>query len=164
MKLTLIGHDDRYAVEQLQMALFGTTTEGEARCTLYRGKVWLTAVTQITLAGKTTRASRRMKASEETVRLRRRCLQQSYYTAALPHLSKIPPWGALSGFIHAQSALRNTDESGEFALGHLFCFSEFGNTLRDNHLLDLFGIVIISQRVIKSNSKYYFLYIFFFVS
>lgn len=57
--------------------------------------------------------------------------------------------GALSGFIHAQSALRNTNESGEFTLGHLFCFSEFGNTLRDNHLLDLFGIVIISQRVIK---------------
>ena len=27
MKLTLIGHDDRYAVEQLQMALFPEGTE-----------------------------------------------------------------------------------------------------------------------------------------
>ena len=112
MKLTLIGHDDRYAVEQLQMALFGTTTEGEARCTLYRGKVWLTAVTQITLAGKTTRASRRMKASEETVRLRRRCLQQSYYTAALPHLSKIPPWGALSGVRPTKISTKHLLEGG----------------------------------------------------
>ena len=28
MKLTLIGHEDRYAVEQLQMALFSTTQDG----------------------------------------------------------------------------------------------------------------------------------------
>ena len=30
MKLTLIGHDDRYAVEQLQMALFPQGTQGSA--------------------------------------------------------------------------------------------------------------------------------------
>ena len=30
MKLTLLGHDDRYAVEQLQLALFPEGTEGEA--------------------------------------------------------------------------------------------------------------------------------------
>jgi len=30
MKLILCGHDDRYAVEQLQMALFSTDEEGEA--------------------------------------------------------------------------------------------------------------------------------------
>ena len=78
MKLTLIGHDDRYAVEQLQMALFPEGTEGEAVSTLHRGKTWLTASTKITLNGKTVTASRRLKAAEETVRLRRRCLQQSY--------------------------------------------------------------------------------------
>ena len=48
MKLTLIGHEDRYAVEQLQMALFPEGTEGEAVSTLHRGKIWLTAVTKIT--------------------------------------------------------------------------------------------------------------------
>ena len=37
MKLTLTGHDDRYAVEQLQMALFPEGTEGEALSTLHRG-------------------------------------------------------------------------------------------------------------------------------
>ena len=36
MKLTLLGHDDRYAVEQLQMALFPEGTEGEAVSALHR--------------------------------------------------------------------------------------------------------------------------------
>ena len=97
MKLTLIGHDDRYAVEQLQMALFPAGTEGEAISTLHRGKQWLTATAKITLDGKTVSASRRIKASEETVRLRRRALQQSYYLAATQLLPTTPPWGALAG-------------------------------------------------------------------
>ena len=75
MNLTLIGHDDRYAVEQLQMSLFGPSAEGEAVSALHRGGVWLTAVTTITKNGKTVRGTRRMKAGEESVRLRRRVLQ-----------------------------------------------------------------------------------------
>ena len=97
MKLTLVGHEDLYAVEQLQMALFSTSEEGQALSALHRGKTWLTAVTKITLGGKTTRAVRRIKASAETVRLRRQTLQQSYYLAALPHLPEAPAWGALAG-------------------------------------------------------------------
>ena len=97
MKLTLIGHDDLYAVEQLQMALFSTSQEGEAISRLHRGSTWLTAVTTITREGKTTRIARRLKTAEETVRLRRQLLQQSYYLAALPHLEAAPAWGALSG-------------------------------------------------------------------
>ena len=72
MKLTLIGHDDRYAVEQLQMSLFGPNREGQMVSSLHRGKTWLTAVTTFTIDGRTTRGVRRMKALEETVRLRRR--------------------------------------------------------------------------------------------
>ena len=79
MKLTLHGHDDRYAVEQLQLSLFPDNTEGEAVSSLHRGKVWLTAVTKITVNGVTATATRRIKAADETVRLRRRALQQSYY-------------------------------------------------------------------------------------
>jgi len=97
MKLQLIGHEDRYAVEQLQMALFGPDREGEAVSALHRGKVWLTAVTVITVNGKTARAMGRMKSSDETVRLRRRILQQSYYRAAAQLLPVTPPWGALAG-------------------------------------------------------------------
>ncbi len=97
MKLTLVGHQDRYAVEQLQMALFSTQEQGEAVSALHRGKTWLSAVSTITVNGKTTRAAKRLKITEETVRLRRRILQQSYYLAATPHLSQIPAWGALAG-------------------------------------------------------------------
>ena len=71
--------------------------EGLAESALHRGKTWLTATTKITLDGKTAVASRRLKASEETVRLRRRILQQSYYLAAVQLLPKVPAWGALAG-------------------------------------------------------------------
>ena len=100
MILRMIGHEDRYAIEQLQMALFPSGAEKPedlAVSTLHRGKTWLTAVTKITVDGKTTTATRRLRAAEETVRLRRRALQQSYYLAALPHLPQAPAWGALAG-------------------------------------------------------------------
>ena len=98
MKLTLYGHEDLYAVEQLQMALFpDKEIKAEATSALYRGKRWLTAVTNITVDGKSSRAIRRLPTEKETVRLRRRILQQSYYAAALPHLPQTPPWGALAG-------------------------------------------------------------------
>ena len=97
MKLTLVGHDDRYAVEQLQMALFSTSEDGEAVSALHRGKVWITATAKITKNGKTVTASRRIPAAEETVRLRRRALQQSYYLAAVQLLESVPAWGALAG-------------------------------------------------------------------
>ena len=97
MKLTIIGHDDRYPVEQLQMALFPEGTEGETTSTLHRGATWLTATTKITLAGRTVTASRRLKAAEETVRLRRQTLQQSFYLAAVQLLPYEPAWGALAG-------------------------------------------------------------------
>ena len=97
MKLTITGHEDRYAVEQLQMALFPEGTEGEAVSSLHRGEVWLTATTKITINGKTASAARRLKAAEESVRLRRRILQQSYYAAAVQLLAFEPAWGALAG-------------------------------------------------------------------
>ena len=97
MKLTLIGHDDRYAVEQLMMSLFPDSAEGEATSTLHRGATWLTATTKIMVDDRTVTASRRLKASEETVRLRRRALQQSFYLAATQLLDHTPAWGALAG-------------------------------------------------------------------
>ena len=107
MKLFLKGHDDRYAVEQLQLSLFPgeamepvcqSFTGDGAVSALLRGKTWLTAVTAITRNGKTTRGMARLKAGEETVRLRRRALQQSYYRAALPHLDAPPPWVPWRGY------------------------------------------------------------------
>ena len=112
MKLTLVGHEDRYAVEQLQMALFGTREDGEASSCLHRGKTWLTAVTTISCGGQTTRSVRRLKAAEETVRLRRRALQQSYYCAALPHLEQVPAWGALAGVRPTKISTKHLLEGG----------------------------------------------------
>jgi len=97
MELKLTGHEDLYAVEQLCMALFGKDGNGQVESRLHRGRTFLTAVTTVTVDGKKSRASRRLKATAETVRLRRRILQQSLYLAALPHLEQTPAWGALAG-------------------------------------------------------------------
>ena len=112
MKLTLIGHEDRYAVEQLQMALFPEGTEGEAVSTLHRGGTWLTATAKITISGKTAAASRRIRAESETVRLRRRALQQSYYLAAKELLPAVPAWGALAGVRPTKITTRHMLEGG----------------------------------------------------
>ena len=112
MKLTLIGHDDRYAVEQLQMSLFPAGSDVEATSTLHRGNTWLTAVTKITYDGRTATATRRLKASEETVRLRRRCLQQSYCLAAIQLLPATPAWGALAGVRPTKITTKHILEGG----------------------------------------------------
>ena len=105
MKLLLVGHDDRYAIEQLQLALFPDETmepAGEAFSgdgavsALHAGKLWLTATARITLHGVTARASRRMKLDEADVPSRRRLLQNAYYAAAT-RLRTPPEWGSLSG-------------------------------------------------------------------
>ncbi len=121
MKLRLIGHDDRYAVEQLQLTLFpGKGTEvvtvpfsdDGAVSALYRGKIWLSAVTTIRFGGKTVRAVRRVRAAQETVRLRRRALQQSYYFAALQLLPQPPAWGALAGVRPTKLSTRCLQQGG----------------------------------------------------
>ena len=115
MNLTLIGHEDRYAVEQLQMALFPENPEGTAVSALSRGKTWLTATAKITLNGKTVSAARRLKAVEETVRLRRRILQQSYYLAAVQLLDRKPAWGALAGVRPTKITTKHLLEGGSTA-------------------------------------------------
>ena len=112
MKLTLTGHDDRYAVEQLQMALFPEGQQGQAHSSLHRGNTWLTATTKLTVDGKTVRGTRRMKAAEETVRLRRRILQQSYYLAAVQLLPAPPAWGALAGVRPTKISTKHMLEGG----------------------------------------------------
>ena len=112
MKLTLIGHNDLYAVEQLQLALFPDNAEGEAVSALHRGSTWLTATAKITLNGRTTTASRRIRATEETVRSRRRALQQSYYLAAKQLLPHIPAWGALAGVRPTKITTKHLLEGG----------------------------------------------------
>ncbi len=118
MKLELIGHTDQYAVEQLQMTLFGEGAEGEAVSSLHRGKVYLTAVTVITKGEKTARCSRRMLSSRETVPLRRQLLQQSYYLAAVQLLETVPAWGALAGVRPTKLSTRHLLSGGTEKSAH----------------------------------------------
>ncbi len=111
MNLTIHGHEDRYAVEQLLMSLF-SQQDITVSSRLTRGTVWLTAVTEIEIAGKKTRCARRLKAKDETVRLRRQILQQSIYLAALPHLDNPPAWGALAGVRPTKLSTRHLLEGG----------------------------------------------------
>ena len=106
MKLLLIGHEDRYAVEQLQLALFPLepmepmTAEFDgdgAVSQLIRENDLISARTTIRLSGAEHTCEVAMPAEDETVSLRRQILQQSYFKAALPFLKKAPAWGALSG-------------------------------------------------------------------
>jgi len=112
MKLTLQGHEDLYAVEQLQLALFPDNADGEAISALHRGNTWLTATAKITYQGKTATATRRIKAGSETVRSRRRALQQSYYLAARQLLPQVPAWGALAGVRPTKITTRHLLEGG----------------------------------------------------
>ena len=112
MKLELIGHTEEYAVSQLQMALFPGMTEGGAVSRLHRGEKWLTAVTEICIGEKKTRAVKKMQAEKEDVRMRRRILQQSFYNAALPHLPEVPAWGALSGVRPTKITTKHLLEGG----------------------------------------------------
>ena len=115
MKLSFIGHDDRYAIEQLQMSLFPEyihSETGEAVSKLSRGTKWLTATTTIIINGKKSSATKRLLAAEESVRLRRRALQQSYYLAALPHLEHAPSWGALAGVRPTKLSTKHMLEGG----------------------------------------------------
>ena len=111
MTLTICGHDDRYAVEQLLMSLFSEDAI-TVSSRLTRGNMWLTAITEIEKDGRKTRCARRLKAAEETVRLRRQILQQSVYLAALPHLKQAPAWGALAGVRPTKLSTRHLLEGG----------------------------------------------------
>ncbi len=115
MKLELVGHTEQYAVEQLMLSLFPEGTQGQAVSSLRRGKIWLTAVAEITLGGVKSRREKRLKAEKETVKLRRQLLQQSFYLAALPFLEEIPAWGALSGVRPTKITTRHLLDGGSVA-------------------------------------------------
>ncbi len=112
MNLTLIGHDDRYAVEQLLLALLPENAPAEAVSTLHRSNTYITVQAKITLDGKTAHATRRIKTADETVRLRRRVLQQSIYLAAKQLLPAEPAWGALAGVRPTKLTTRYLLEGG----------------------------------------------------
>ena len=120
MKLYLCGHEDRYAMEQLQLALFPeepmepmeTPFEGDgAVSALFTGKKWLTATAKITLKGKTATARGRLLREKADVPSRRRLLQNVYYDAAM-HFISPPQWGSLSGVRPTKLTTKHLLEGG----------------------------------------------------
>ena len=121
MKLCIIGHTDRYALEQLQLCLFPEEpmefcerpfVGDGAVSKLSYGQKYMTATAKIMINGQTTRAMQRLLLERETYALRRRLLQRAYYLAALPQLPAAPPWGALSGVRPTKLTTRHLLEGG----------------------------------------------------
>ena len=150
--LTLHGHDDRYAVEQLCLSLFDINTQVQAQSVLHRGKTWLTATTRITIGEKTTRAVKRLRADAETVRLRRRILQQSLYLAALPHLPSVPAWGALAGVRPTKLTTKHLLEGGtRSGADHLLRDVYFVTAARRQLALDCSESTVRAQALLDKN-------------
>ena len=120
MKLYFIGHEDRYALEQLQLALFPEESmepvdapfEGDgAVSALFVGKKFLTATARITLHGKTAYGQKRLSVDKADVPSRRRLLQNAYYEAAI-QLREPPQWGSLSGVRPTKLTTKHLLEGG----------------------------------------------------
>ena len=97
MELTLTGHDCLYQVEQLQQALFGVDAPGCAVSDVRQENETVYFTTTITVGDRTTVGTRQLSAQDQDIPTFYRCLRQSYFDAAVPHLPEYPAWGALAG-------------------------------------------------------------------
>ena len=124
MKLTFLGHDDRYAVEQSLLAFFpeerpvyeGEDGESHAEVTLREGDTYAVGVTVLTYGGKKARGEARVRVAGvsdeyERERLRQRALKLSFFRAAREVTGATPSWGALTG-IRPAKLVRSMMEEG----------------------------------------------------
>ena len=112
MNLTLSGHDDRYAVEQLLLSLFPEDAEVTAVSGLTREGGEIIVTSSVQANGVSAANTSRMREADETVRLRRRLLQQSMYLAAKQLLPQEPAWGALAGVRPTKITTKHLLEGG----------------------------------------------------
>jgi oxygen-independent coproporphyrinogen-3 oxidase len=117
MKLELIGHDERYTVEQNLLAFFPeerpsydpiSSGDGDwARVTLNEHAAVCTVTTQIAFGGKTASASQSglLRGTDyEQEGRRRRLIGHSFFAAARAVTGKTPAWGSLTGIRPAKMA------------------------------------------------------------
>ena len=112
MNLTLSGHDDRYAVEQLLLSLFPEDAEVIAVSELTREGGEIIVTSSVQANGVSAANTSRMREADETVRLRRQLLQQSMYLAAKQLLPQEPAWGALAGVRPTKITTKHLLEGG----------------------------------------------------
>ena len=125
MELKLIGHNNLYQVEQLQQALFSLDHPGEAESCVRRTSDTIIFSTRIQIGGKVTCGCRQLPAEEENPRSFSKCLRQSYYEAALPHLPETPAWGALAGVRPTKISTRHLLEGGTAASADALLAEEY---------------------------------------
>ena len=116
MKLIFQGHDYRYAVEQSLLAFFPQERpvyegggKNTARVTLSVGRRYHTAVTELSVEGRTARGLSRADVSgiqDEygRERLLQRIVKLSFFKAARELTGVSPAWGALTGIRPAKLA------------------------------------------------------------
>ena len=97
MDIKLMGHTCRYQVEQLQQSLFGIDAPGTTISAVHRAPNTIFFFTRITVGDKVTAGDRQLAVKDDAPRTFYRCLRQSYFDAALPHLAEYPAWGAVAG-------------------------------------------------------------------
>ena len=113
MKLYFIGHDYKYAAEQMLLTLFPDrrpeypetpAQQGEEALTLSLsvGAVWATATARLVWNGQVYCARRRCRSAQltgglETDRACQRILKLAFYEVGTRALNVQPPWGALTG-------------------------------------------------------------------
>jgi oxygen-independent coproporphyrinogen-3 oxidase len=116
MILTLLGHDYKYAVEQIMLMLFPgerpvyRTPEDapaapgvlSAEVRLTRGATYAAAYTRLVSDGRVFKGSARVRSSLltdklATDRLLQKIIKRSFYKAAVSATGAEPPWGALTG-------------------------------------------------------------------
>ncbi len=125
MELKLSGHDCLYQVEQLQQALFGVDAPGSALSAVHRTQEAIVCQTTITVGEKTTCGSRQLAVTEDTPGAFHRCLRQSYFDAALPHLPEYPAWGALAGVRPTKISTKHLLEGGTEESAHRLLEEEY---------------------------------------
>jgi len=121
MKLRLVGHDYKYAVEQIMLALFpgerpeysdaNTLGSGElfSESSLRLGPVFAQAVTLMRCGATVSRGYARVGRNKLTGKLAtdralQRIIKQSFYRAAVRFIEAPPEWGSLTGIRPAKLA------------------------------------------------------------
>ena len=109
MTVELIGHDYRYAAEQMLLTLFPherptyeSREENRVSLSLCRGAVWVTATAVLHYQGRISRHACRARVSQltgglEDDRVCQRILKLAFYRAGVEVLGREPAWGALTG-------------------------------------------------------------------
>ena len=166
MKLKLIHHQYKYAVEQIMLVLFPEERpeygdprpeESYAVSSLSLSPTWATARTELGYGGKTAAGISRVRVEKFTDgltrdRLLQRIIKQSFYKAAVACTGVAPPWGALTGIRPAKLASKAMQEgASEKETIRLFQNEFFVSPSRIALALDAARASLRAERMLEKN-------------